>query len=254
VLRRDPRNTEAAATLGIISLVYDWDWEAARERLEQAVQADPSSQYASFFYGWYLIILRDYERGLAQVKRALERDPLSAFANGSLGWFYLYAGRPAEAAEVLERVTTPDQMSPMAWSAMALVLAQVDRTADAEKALRRARQIAPAGANVVVDCWVVNALVVLGRRAEGEGILAQWLEREKNEYVDPQFLAAMAAALGKKELALDLLDRAFAARSPTLVRISADTWSFRQLSDEPRFLELLRRMQYPPLPANPYAR
>jgi hypothetical protein len=120
--------------------------------------------------------------------------------------------------------------------------------------LRRARQIAPAGANVVVDCWVVNALVVLGRRAEGEGILAQWLEREKNEYVDPQFLAAMAAALGKKELALDLLDRAFAARSPTLVRISADTWSFRQLSDEPRFLELLRRMQYPPLPANPYAR
>jgi hypothetical protein len=114
--------------------------------------------------------------------------------------------------------------------------------------------MAPPGAHIATDFWVVSALVALGRSAEGEGMLALWLEREKQGYIDPQYIAAIAAALGKKEFALDQLDRAFAVRSPTLVRISADTWTYRVLEAEPRFQALLRRMQYPPLPPNPYPR
>jgi tetratricopeptide (TPR) repeat protein len=254
VLRRDPGNAEAAATLGGVSLVYDWDWEQARERLEQVVQTDPNSEFANYFYAYYLVVLRDYERALGHAKRAVELDPLSAFANAALGWFYIYAGRPGDAVAVLERLTRPEPMSPVAWSALAFCLARVDRAGDAVEAIRRTREMAPPGAHIVTDFWVVNALIEIDRRAEGEQILAYWLEREKQQYVDPQYIAAMAATLGKTELALDWLERGFAMRSPTMVRISADTWSYRLLRDEPRFQQLFRRMGYPPLGPNPQPR
>jgi serine/threonine-protein kinase len=254
VLRRDPGNAEAAAALGWVSLVYDWDWEQARERLEQAVQADPNSEHANYFYAYYLVVLHDYERAIVHAKRAVELDPLSAYANAALGWFYVYAGRPGDAVPVLERLTGPEPMSPVAWSALAFCLARVDRAGDAVEAIRRTREMAPPGAHIVTDSWVVNALVALGRRAEGEEILEHWLEREKKGYVDPQYIAAMAATLGKTDRALDLLDRAYAVRSPTLVRISADTWSYRALEGEPRFQALFRRMQYPLLVPAPQPR
>jgi tetratricopeptide (TPR) repeat protein len=254
VLRRDPGNAEAAATLGIIDLVYDWDWETARERLEQAISADPNSELANFFYGWYLVVLRDYERAFVQTKRAVERDPLSAYANAALGWFYIYAGQPGAAVPVLESSTRPEPMSPAAGAALSFCLAQLGRAREAEQALGRSRELAPLGAQVLVDFWVANALVVLERRPEAERILAYWLERERQEYVDPQYIAAIAATLGKTELALNMLERGFAMRSPTMVRISADTWSYRLLRDVPRFQQLFRRMGYPPLGPNPQPR
>jgi hypothetical protein len=145
-------------------------------------------------------------------------------------------------------------MSPIASATLAFCLARLDRADDAVEAIRRTRQMAPLGAHIVTDFWVANALVALERRPEGESILTYWLERERQVYVDPQYIAAIAATLGKTELALNMLERGFAMRSPTMVRISADTWSYRLLRDEPRFQQLFRRMGYPPLGPNPQPR
>ena len=254
VLERDPANAEAAATLGIISLVYDWDWQLADARLTRAVDLDPNSSQARFYYALYLIVVRQYDDALAQARIAGENDPLSPWAVASLAFMSVYAGRPQEAVVALERATEVEPLSPTLWAFLAYARAEVGRPAEAELALSRARELASAGAQGQTDLWTVNALVALGRRGEADAVLALWLERESESYVDPQYVAAMAAAVGRNVLALDHLERAFDGRSPTLIRISADSVSYRGLRDEPRFRAFFRRMGYPPLGPGPTVR
>jgi len=233
----------------MISLVYDWDWEQARAQLEQAVSLDPSAAFPRFFYAWYLVVVRDSERAVAQAKRAAENDALSPWAASALAFMNIYAGRPEDALPELERAVALEPLSAAPWATLAFCRAHIGRTDEAAQALVRTQELGAPGTQLVADVWRVNALVALDRRDEAEGVLSLWLERRKLGYVDLQYVAAMAASVGRNELALDLLEQAFVDRSPTLIRISADTWSFGGVRSDPRFQALLRRMDYPPLGA-----
>jgi len=248
-LKLEPANPGAIATLGMISLVYDWDWEQARAQLEQAVSLDPSAAFPRFFYAWYLVVVRDSERAVAQAKRAAENDALSPWAASALAFMNIYAGRPEDALPELERAVALEPLSAAPWATLAFCRAHIGRTDEAAQALARTQELGAPGTQLVADLWRVNALVALDRRDEAEGVLSLWLERRKLGYVDLQYVAAMAASVGRNELALDLLEQAFVDRSPTLIRISADTWSFGGVRSDARFQALLRRMDYPPLGA-----
>jgi hypothetical protein len=51
----------------------------------------------------------------------------------------------------------------------------------------------------------------------------------------------------EKELALDWLEIAFEERSPDMTLLQV--WHWDAVSDDPRFQELLRRMDFPKVPA-----
>lgn len=59
------------------------------------------------------------------------------------------------------------------------------------------------------------------------------------------FLAQSYAELGENDKALDWLERAIEAREGNAAEAKVDPW-LRGLHDEPRFQDILRRMNFPP--------
>ncbi len=70
------------------------------------------------------------------------------------------------------------------------------------------------------------------------------LKVPRGGYVSPRSAAALYAYLGEKKLALDLLDSAYVQRDPGLVFLNIRP-SMDPLRSEPRFKDLVRRMNLP---------
>jgi hypothetical protein len=84
-----------------------------------------------------------------------------------------------------------------------------------------------------------------GRRAEARKVLEELRERSKREYTSSYFVATIYAGLGSKDQAFARLQKAFEDRADELVFLKADP-RFDPLHSDPRFQDLLRRMNFPP--------
>ena len=89
-----------------------------------------------------------------------------------------------------------------------------------------------------------HAYAVAGNRREAEKVLQTLSERAKKSYVSPFDLALIYTALGEKDKAFALLDKAVAEHSTFLVY---SKWEPRldPLRSDPRFQDLLRRIGLP---------
>ena len=86
-----------------------------------------------------------------------------------------------------------------------------------------------------------HAYAIAGDRRQAKKLLQTLSDRAKQSYVSPFDLALIHAALGDKDKAFALLDKAVAERSTFLVY---SKWEPRldPLRADPRFQELLRRI------------
>ena len=82
-----------------------------------------------------------------------------------------------------------------------------------------------------------------GRKAEAEEVLAELRARERDEYVSATTFALAHAALGDMDEAFRRIDEAIEDRD---FRLSSPYWpAWTLLRDDPRFLDMLRRTNYP---------
>jgi hypothetical protein len=80
-----------------------------------------------------------------------------------------------------------------------------------------------------------------GQREQARSILKR-LETG-NEYISPVGLAILRTALGEREQAIALLERAYTARDQQLIWIGVErNFAFAQLSSDPRFEALIHRV------------
>ena len=91
--------------------------------------------------------------------------------------------------------------------------------------------------------WVGYADAREGRRTNAENVLDQLDELSKREYVSALTRVTVYAALGEKDKSFEWLEKAYGERF--LMHIKTDP-AFDPLRSDPRFADLLRRMNLQP--------
>jgi hypothetical protein len=76
-------------------------------------------------------------------------------------------------------------------------------------------------------------------------ILHELKERSKERYTSPYLLGRLYAALGKKDEAFHWLETGHQNRAEWMVLLKTEA-GFDCLRSEPRFQDLMRRMNFPP--------
>jgi len=76
-------------------------------------------------------------------------------------------------------------------------------------------------------------------------LLGDLLEREKKQYVSPYSIALVYVGLEDKEQAFAWLRKGFDQRAGRVVRLRFDP-RFKKLRSDPRFIEMLRRINPAP--------
>ena len=241
-LELDQNSAEAHASLGFILFNYDGDHESAIKELETATRLNPNYVKAHHWYSLSLAWLGRSEEAIREIEQARRLDPLSARMNANVV-YVLFLGRQynraiAEGRKALE--LEPNDAWTHFFLARAYLQNGMQKEAFAE--FQRRLSLQPAFPKARADMALANA--ALGNREEALKILGELKRQSKHEYVTPYPMARAYLRLGHKAEAFEWLQKGLAIHDGDMVQLSVDP-DFDPLRSDPRFQDLLRRMNFP---------
>jgi TolB-like protein/Tfp pilus assembly protein PilF len=241
-LELDADLAEAHAWHGVILAEHDWDWAGAEREFRRAVELDPNFAYAHKLYGEYLSYVGRFDQAIAEARLAQQLDPLSIVTNSLVGFVLYRARRYDEAVTVLDRAIEMDPNHPMPYLPKGLAYSMKGMPGEALAALREGHALTPGSSEMVAQ--IAYAAARGGRRDEARALLQELQERARRQHVSPFFLAVAHIGLGESTAAIERLERAYAERDWLVCVLKTDP-IFDPLRGDPRFQDLLRRINFP---------
>jgi tetratricopeptide (TPR) repeat protein len=233
-LELDPDMAEAEAALADVAMYFDWDWEAAERSFRRGIELNPSLAEIHAHYAWLHVLRGDWAQALAEGKMAQEIDPLGPAYTSWLSEIYLGAGRYDEALIENEKALELNPGWARAHADRGWAFAGMGRFEESYVEYRTASENSPR--------WRAHygrALIQGGRLEEARNLLAE-LEADSSK-VPPPALASLQALSGDLDGAMKSLEYGFETRSPLMPWIGS-WYDFGDLVDDPRFLDLLSRL------------
>jgi TolB-like protein/predicted Zn-dependent protease len=238
----DPTLAEAHEVEADFFFYYDWDWEAAEKSYRRAIELKPKSAEMRFYYLDFLIAMNRIPEAREQIERSVELDPFNSYVQLVYGLFLSSAHRFDEAVGQLHEVLEAEEDFGPAhlglWQAY-------HHKGMHEEALASVREY--------FSKWGDDEMVSILDAGFAEGGYQQAMRRAAQERIRRSeqqtvlaiHVAQMFAYAGDEQRALDWLEKAHEARETGLVKLQVDP-DWDGLRDEPRFQDLLRRMDFPP--------
>jgi TolB-like protein/Tfp pilus assembly protein PilF len=234
-LELDDTLSEAHSAMAWVRYQCDWDWPGTERELKRAVELDPTNSEARHFYSHYLLAMGRFDESLIESKRALEQDPLSEELSFHLAFHYVSTHQPDLAIEQCRKVLEVFPNSGWghafrmwAYEMKGLYEQAIADELDSKMAARLKRAYGRFGARGYWQCRLDSAL-----------------EQAKRGYVSPLDIAEIYAQLGQRDEAFACLEKAYEERSVFMAQLNCNP-RFDPLRADPRFHDLVRRMNFPP--------
>jgi serine/threonine-protein kinase len=238
-----PNLADAHTSLGAVRFLADWNWPEAEKEYKRALNLDPGNVEAHRLYADYLSEMGRTEEALAEVRRAQELDPLSISTQVMIGWTLYFARRYDEAIDQCRKVVDLEPNSVNAHNCLGLSYLAKRMYGKAIEECQKAVSLSGNDPERAVD--LARSYALSGNKAGARSVLNAWLAHEKQTYIPPYFFAQVYVALGEKDQGLAWLEKAYTERDPQLVPLTVDP-AFDSVRSEPRFQDLMRRLELPP--------
>ena len=245
-LQIDESLPEAHFDLAQVQSRLDWDWAGAERGFKRALELDPNSAEAHRWYGYHLAQMGRSEESIAHAKRAVELDPLEPGRpgigrRGALALAYYFARQFDQALraerEALEFDSNLGNRNLFGW-----VYREKGMYEEAIAEFREALKQNPRDAATLGHLG--NAYARAGRVREARECLRQLKQRSDVETVETYSIAIIHAGLGEKDQAFEWLEKAYEERELGVSFLKVDP-TLDPLRSDPRFQDLLRRMNFP---------
>src|SRR5215469_13123942 len=201
----DDSLAEAHSSLGLIKLVFDWDWPGAEKELRRAVELNPNSPLAHVDYGRYLLLVpQRVNDAIQNYRRAYDLDPAVPAEHDDLVGFLFFArayqGAIDEAAREFE------DNSPF----LALAYAKLGRRNEALAIADRAAASARVPSQVA---QTASAYALAGDKQRAHELLRKLVAQANQRYLCGMNVAAIYSVLGEKDDAIRWLEKGYRDRS-----------------------------------------
>jgi len=236
----DPESDIAHLALGIVKLQYDWDWAAAKDELDRAAQAMPSSAMALDWHARWFRTQGRINEALAETQRALALDPLSAAISSDEAAEYVSLNQPDRAVPFAQKAVNLNPGDAAAWAKLANVLWLAGQQ---EKSRQIVADLRRSGAAAKLPALVLASLDA----RMGEPEIARQLLNEAEDLPDDELLpaveyAGLAASLEDWDRLFSWTEEAYGERD-----VELPYWRGNPLvpKSDPRFEAFLAQMNLP---------
>jgi TolB-like protein/DNA-binding winged helix-turn-helix (wHTH) protein/Tfp pilus assembly protein PilF len=242
-LQIDDASAEAHTSLAYAHFEYDWDWAACEKEFKRAIELNPNYATAHHWYSEYLSAMKRHAEAVAEGQRAQELDPLSPIISDCLACRYLFTRQYDEAIRRFRDTVSLFPEFAVAYGDLAGTYMANGTYQEAIVAHQKARSLSGASATEVAA--IGEAYAKGGIRGYYLWELRRLREESRHRYVRAEAFAYLYAGLGEKDQAFAYLEKAYQDRDwhLTLLQIGP---GFDPLRSDPRFQDLLRRMNFPP--------
>jgi len=241
-LEQGPELQWAHAVLGSWLMLFEYDWQAAEAAFQRAMKAKRRDARAHPEYGLFLVGQCRFDEATALAYEWLELDP-GVGAQFAIGWIQHKRRQFEESTEQLEFVIDhwPGYALTPIW--LACNYAFLGRSEQAIGLMHRALEATPW--HSILRGYAGAVFGAAGAPEDARAILGSFEEIAKEGgYVDPFNLALVHMGLGEHDEALTELERCASEGSVQNWIIAPEPY-FDPLRDEPRFREVLRRLNLP---------
>ena len=234
----DSTLAEAHAAVALSKVYYERDWQGGAQAFQLALELNPGLAMTHYHYSWYLLLFGDVERAIAEHRRGQELDPLTLQHTADLGQLYVWIGRADDGLRLAQQALAQEPDNPRGlWAAGRAYLAK-GMVTEAIAAHERLSAVAPPWR------WVLGTTYALVGRAADASRVAAVIEHEPRSAWNAMGLAYIYTALGDRDAAFRWLAHERSHAWVPWVRVDP---YFTSLHSDPRFAELLRRFNLPPL-------
>jgi serine/threonine protein kinase len=235
---------EAHSSLAYAEM-YNWDWSDAEKELQRAIALNPTYAFSHDRYGMLLVHIGRFQEAIAEFKRALELDPLSLLFNRDLGAAFYFARRYDQAIDQARKTLEldPNYVQPQRDLANSYTQKSMYREAVAQCEQR----LAASPDDIVALGNLGVAYAKADRRIEAQKVLDRLNNLSNRKYVGEELKARIYANLGEKDKAFERLQKGYEERSlgSGFGTPKVDP-AYDPLRSDPRFTDLLRRMNLTP--------
>jgi len=253
-LELDPSLGVAYARLALVAHAYDWDWSEAERLYRKAVALAPSDATFRVDFAWMLLQTGRYVEAVPEADAALRLDPRSKSVRRDAAVVLDHSGADHErAGRLLREVYAEDPtFIPVLDALLWYYLEEGERRA-AFRAAEEWIRASPREPTPKLQLAFVHASV--GEREKAREIVDATRRSFGDDRLPNAPLGEVLVALGEIDAAFSAYERGFEEREwwMTWLRIRPYTQGavspdWAQLRKDPRYWDLMRRMNFPPLP------
>ena len=238
-LEIDDTIAEVHTSLGLVNLIYDWDWKSAEQNFKHAIKLSPNYATARDWYSAYLMAVGRIDEALEEIKHAQELDPLSPIITTGVARQLYYARQPQPAIqECLKILDMEPNFAPAHWF-LGQAYEQLGKYDESITHLQQA--VYYSGERALMLASLGYTYAVSGKRAEAEAVLNR-LKDHSSHNVPALSVAFVHAGLGQNAEAFEWLDKAYAERFGWLIFLNVDP-KLDKLRSDTGFRDLLRRLK-----------
>ena len=243
-LEIDPTLAEAHTALATYFATYEWNWTDAEREFKRAIELRPNNSSAHFRYGLqYLAATGRNDEAIAELQKVLELEPLSRIAGANLAAVYMFAG---ENKRALEQAKKTYELEPDFLTGRYFLGVSYNANGMYDQAIALSEEHLKTYPESQLFLRIVGyAYAKAERQREAEKVISKFREIAESCYVMSYWVATIYAALGDKEKAFAELEKAFAEHDWEFHRLKVDPF-MESLRDDPRFTDLLRRVNLIP--------
>lgn len=235
----DPELAEPHCSVAFIRLQRDWDWPAAEQEHQRALQLNENYAPAHHWYGIDLTQVGRFAEAGEALARAIALDPMDVATHSHIARLRYFERKSPEAIKALRKIVRADPGYGPAQYFLALALAQTGENDAAINSLQAAALLAPDHpATLSALAYVFGSA---GRPFEARETRDRLAMLASRHYVSPYFVA-FAAASTDHEATFEQLEKALAERAPWLLYLPYEP-AFDGLREDTRFTALCRQLK-----------
>jgi serine/threonine protein kinase/tetratricopeptide (TPR) repeat protein len=234
-LELDQNLAEAHAALAMYKIYREWDWEGASKEFRTALDLNPNLTLVRAHYSFYLLLFNRTDDALAEMRKIQDTDPLMPLWPTYLAWQFLWAEQYDEALIEVDKALELAPNFPLALYVKGCALAGNKMYEQAIEVHEKAGQL-----SAEWKCGLAHTYALAGRLDEARQALTE-LEADYSPW-DRWFIAVIYTTLGDKDQAFKWLEKAYGPPNHPYLPWIKYVPEFKSLRNDPRFDDLLRRM------------
>ena len=237
-LEIDDELSEAHAALGLIRMLYEWDWSGAQKELGRAVEITPNNAVAHQRLGLFLMLLGRFHEAKQHLEIVLTVDPLSAHAYWHTALSLFLQHKHELAIEEIRKALDLDSHFQPALYLLGRIQLALGKIGRALEVFTRLLALSDAPLFVAALGY---SYALAGKKRQARSVLMELESQSIHRYVSAYSKATIHLALGEKNDAFSCLEEACTNRCEMLTWLKVDP-AFDIVRTDLRFTNLLRRV------------